>query len=162
MKLNAEAITFQKNMTTGWKFKMGMLYKLPSVMFWGIRVKNLSNESCKVTIPYTWRTQNPFQSIYFAALAGAGELATGALCQLHLKGRGKWSMLVVDLRAEFHKKANSKITFKCDQGEEIYKIFNEIERTMEPQQLTMVAKGRNDNDEIVSNIFVTWSFKKKA
>lgn len=137
-----------------------MLIKLPSAIFWGLRIKSLSRESCEVTIPYSWRSQNPFKSIYFAALAGAAELSTGALCQLALAGKGQISMLVVDFRAEYSKKANSKITFYCDQGNELFELIGSL-KVGEAAQLTMISTGKNTSGETVARFFVTWSFKKK-
>ena len=148
------------NYTSPFKFWLGMLYRLPTVIYWGVRLKNLDPEKCAVTIPYSWRTQNPFSSTYFAALAGAAELSTGALCQAHLAGRGKWSMLVTDLNVQYTKKATTKITFLCEQGEELVNTLDNIEKTGTPQKLTMVSAGPNTEGVEVAKVFVTWSFKK--
>ncbi|WP_332912763.1 DUF4442 domain-containing protein [Algoriphagus boritolerans] len=129
-----------------------MLIKLPSAVFWRLKIKTLNTEKCEVTIPYFWRSQNPFKSIYFAALAGAAELSTGALCQLALAGKGQFSMLVVDFRAEYSKKANSKITFSCNQGEELFSLINSL-KVGEATQLTMISTGKNTSDELVAKFF---------
>ncbi len=124
-------------------------------------MKTINLEKCEVTIPYFWRSQNPFKSIYFAAMAGAAELSTGALCQLAMAGKGKFSMLVVDFRAQYSKKANQKITFTCEQGLEL----NEKIDSLEPNgtdQLTMVSIGINEDGDEVARFHVTWSFKRKS
>ncbi len=142
-------------------FWFAMLFKLPSAIFWKLRIKELDMQQCVVTIPYFWRSQNPFQSIYFAAMAGAAELSTGALCQLALAGKGKFSMLVVDFKAEYHKKANQKISFLCDQGDEL----NTLVQGLQPGDsgsLTMVSTGTNPQGEVVARFYVTWSFKRKT
>ena len=95
--LSKAGLDYQNKMTNPLIFWFAMLVKLPSAVFWRLKVKKLDPSSCEVTIPYFWRTQNPFKSIYFAALAGAAELSTGALCQLAIAGKGSFSMLVVDL-----------------------------------------------------------------
>ncbi|HCX74524.1 MAG TPA: DUF4442 domain-containing protein, partial [Algoriphagus sp.] len=110
---------------------------------------------------FFWRSQNPFRSIYFAALAGAAELSTGALCQLALAGKGKFSMLVVDFRAEYSKKADTKITFSCDQGLELFDLIEKM-TVGDTNQLTMISKGKNKNGNEVARFYVTWSFKRKA
>jgi hypothetical protein len=159
--LNAKAIDYQNKMCNPMVFWFAMLAKLPSAIFWRLRIKTLSSEKCEVTIPYFWRSQNPFKSIYFAAMAGAAELSTGALCQLALAGRGKFSMLVVDFRAEYFKKANQKITFTCNQGIELFELIErmEIDAT---GQLMMISSGRSPSDEEVARFYVTWSFKRKS
>jgi len=161
ISLNTQALDYQKKMVNPMVFWFAMLSKLPSAVFWRFRMKSLSPEKCEVTIPYFWRSQNPFKSIYFAALAGAAELSTGALCQLAIAGKGKFSMLVVDFRAEYFKKAADKITFTCNQGLELFELID----SMEPNgtnQLTMVSSGKNPAGEEVARFYVTWSFKRKA
>lgn len=159
--LSIAAIKYQKRMTNPFIFWFAMLIKLPSAIFWGLKVKTLSTTSCQVSIPYFWRSQNPFKSIYFAALAGAAELSTGAICQLALAGKGQFSMLVVDFRAEYSKKANSEITFTCDQGQELFSLI-EAMKTGETSQLTMVSSGKNTSRETVAKFYITWSFKRKS
>ena len=138
-----------------------MLAKLPSAVFWQFRIKELDAEKCLVTIPYMWRTQNPFKSIYFAAMAGAAELSTGALCQLAISGLGKYSMLVVDFRAEYFKKANQKITFTCTQGRELFTLLESLQPT-DTGKLTMISSGKNQQGDEVAKFYVTWSFKRKS
>ena len=122
MTLPAHALAYQKKMMNPFIFWWAMLFKLPTAVFWRLKMVHLDGEKCLVSIPYFWRSQNPFKSIYFAALAGAAELSTGALCQLALVGKGAFSMLVVDFRAEFSKKANTKTTFSCEQGAEVFNL----------------------------------------
>lgn len=159
--LSPAAMDYQRKMTNPLIFWFAMLVKLPSAIFWKLKVKSLTSEKCEVTIPYFWRSQNPFKSIYFAALAGAAELSTGALCQLALAGRGQFSMLVVDFRAEYHKKASSKITFTCEQGAELFDLIESL-NPGDTAQLTMISTGRNTSGETVAKFFVTWSFKRKS
>jgi hypothetical protein len=159
--LSPAALSYQRKMSNPLFFWFAMLVKLPSAVFWRLRIKTLTADKCEVTIPYFWRSQNPFKSIYFAALAGAAELSTGALGQLALAGRAPFSMLVVDFRAEYSKKANSKITFSCDQGAELFALIESL-KIGETGQLTMISTGKNTSGEAVARFFVTWSFKRKA
>ncbi len=159
--LTPAAQNYLGKMTNPFIFWWAMLFKLPSAVFWKLKMKNLSSEKCEVTIPYFWRSQNPFKSIYFAALAGAAELSTGALCQLAIAGKGSFSMLVVDFKAEYHKKANQRITFTCDQGYELFKLIDGMKPGV-TSQLRMISTGRNPSGEIVAKFYVTWSFKRKV
>ena len=155
-----EALSYQKKMCNPLIFWFAMLVKLPSAVFWRLKMVRLDREHCVVSIPYFWRSQNPFKSIYFAALAGAAELSTGALCQLALAGKGSFSMLVVDFRAEYSKKANTKIQFTCEQGAELFSLIDTL-KPGETNQLTMRSVGKNKSGEEVARFFITWSFKRK-
>ncbi|MBK8053725.1 MAG: DUF4442 domain-containing protein [Saprospiraceae bacterium] len=159
--MNSQSRIYQKRMLNPFWFKIGMLFKLPSVFFWGIRVTKLDDRNCELTIPFCWRTQNPFSSVYFAALAGAAELSTGALCQLHLAGRKPHSMLVVDFKMKYLKKANSKITFVCNQGDELSNLLDQLKDPGDTATMTMISTGRNILEETVCLAEITWSFKKK-
>jgi len=157
---NAAAKSHIKKMTNPVIFWWAMLFKLPSAIFWKLKMKSLSPEKCEVTIPYFWRSQNPFKSIYFAALAGAAELSTGAICQVALAGKGSFSMLVVDFRAEYTKKASEKITFVCDQGAELEGLIEQMQPG-DTRQMLLISTGYNQSGEQVSKFFITWSFKRK-
>lgn len=159
--LEQAALSYRNKMTNPIIFWLAMLMKLPTAIFWKLRIKKLEMESCEVTIPYFWRSKNPFKSIYFAALAGAAELSTGALCQLALAGKGSFSMLVVDFRAEYFKKANTKITFTCDQGTALFDLIDKMEKGA-TDQLTMISTGKNTSGETVAKFYITWSFKRKS
>jgi acyl-coenzyme A thioesterase PaaI-like protein len=138
-----------------------LLYKLPSAWFMGMRVKKISPERGEVTLPYGWRSQNPFQSIYFAAQCAAAEFSTGALATLAIAGRGRVSMLVTNLEAEFLKKANSKVIFTCEDGNAVFAAVEKAIQTGEAQVLTMVSTGVQATGEVVSIVKITWSFKAK-
>ena len=159
--MHERSIKYQKQVLNPFLFRIGMLRRLPSVVFWGIHIKSLDEEICKVNIPFTWRTQNPFRSIYFAALAGAAELSTGALCQMILAGRDPHSMLVTAFRAEYFKKANTGICFECRQGKELSAALETLTNSGDTTQLTMVSDGYNTNNELVARAHITWSFKRR-
>ncbi|KXK39869.1 MAG: DUF4442 domain-containing protein [Saprospiraceae bacterium] len=158
--LPQKSIDYRNQALSTWRFKVGMLMKLPSVFWWGISIRSLNEESCEVTIPYSWRTQNPFKSIYFAALNGAGELSTGALCQMYIAGLGSYSMLVTQFRSEFYKKATTKVTFSCSQGRKVHEVLSSLQ-SGSFSTLELESVGKNTNGEVVARIFVTWSFKKR-
>ena len=158
--LSIAAQSYQKKMRHPLIFWFAMLLKLPTAVFWRLKIAHLDEQRCEVTIPYFWRSKNPFQSIYFAALAGAAELSTGALCQLALAGRGSFSMLVVDFRAEYSKKATTKISFSCEQGAEVFDLVTSL-HSGESKQITLVSSGKNTSGDEVAKFFITWSFKRK-
>jgi hypothetical protein len=161
LMLPPKSLEYQKKVLNPWLFKIGLGIKLPSVVWWGISIKSLGADKCEVVLPFNWRSQNPFNSIYFSALAGAAELSTGALCQMYIVGLGDFSMLVTGFRAEFYKKANTTTTFTCDQGMALFTLLSSMEKPGDTGELEMIATGTNTADEIVAKAFVKWSFKRK-
>ncbi|MBN1253234.1 MAG: DUF4442 domain-containing protein [Bacteroidales bacterium] len=151
-----------KDIGNRFKMKLFMLMKLPLGFFTGLRVVKITEEMASVTIPFKNLNKNPFQSIYFAALAMAAELSTGVLAMASIKGSGKnVSMLVYDMSANFSKKAKGRITFTCNQGREISETVEESMRTNEGKTVSVNTIGIDkDGDEVARFIF-TWTFKPK-
>ncbi len=162
---NPSQVEFEHKLLTQlknpWKLRLFFLTKLPSCLWWGVSLKSIDARVAQVQLPYSWRTQNPFKSIYFAAQIGAGEFATGLLCKLAMEGKGSISMLAINASAEFTKKANSLVTFTCNQGEEVSATVEKAIATQTPQTIIMTAEGVQANGEIVSRVNITWSFKVK-
>ncbi len=161
-QLSPAASKYLKDIQSLWKLRLYFFKNLPSALWWGFRVKWASVESTEISIPYNWRTRNPFQSIYFAALAGAGELSTGVMANLARMSGGNVSMLVLEQRAEFVKKANTVTTFTCEDGAKVFETVATAVSTRQPQTLTMLGTGRNTSGEIVAHIYITWTFKLRG
>ncbi len=142
------------------KMKLYFLKKLPSLFFWNIRVEEIQPTRAKISIPYGWRTQNPFKSIYFSALAGAAELSTGLLAFLAAENQDI-SMLVVGVKGRFTKKANIRSFFICEQGQELIDTVNKAIETGEGQTVEVISRGFNENNELIAEFEFTWSFKKR-
>ena len=105
--MNTDLDQFIKMIKHPAKSRMFLFFKLPSAFFSGVRIREISGSACTVTVPYKWFSQNPFRSTYFACLAMAAELSTGALAMGHLyKRKQKVSMLVTGMNASFHKKSD--------------------------------------------------------
>jgi len=93
-------------------------------------------------------------------MAGAGELSTGALLQCHLLDHGNWSMLVVESKMKFYKKATSTVQFTCEDGEVIAQTIKTSIDSGQPQKLRLTTIGRIDDIQ-VCELEVLWSIKKK-
>lgn len=152
---------YVRDLNTPWKMRLYFWKKLPSLIFWGVKVAKADPYRCEVTLPYGWRTQNPFRSIYFAAQCGAAELSTGLLATIAIKGRGPVSMLITGVEADFVKKANSKTTFTCTEGEKILEAVQRAIETGEGQEVVVSTTGVQASGEVVSRIRFRWSFKRK-
>ena len=137
-------------------------YKLPLGFIAGLRIEDFTPDQCSVSLPYRWRTQNPFRSIYFAAQSMAAEMSTAALAVLAIESsKANVAMLVTDLQASFTRKANARTTFTCRQGREAFDAIHKAIKTGEGTKLTMDTVGTLPDGTEVSRFSITWSFKKR-
>lgn len=141
------------------------LAKVPSLAFFGADVTQMSRQECHVSIPFDWRTQNPFRSIYFGAQASVAELSTGALVIRAMADLGlgpdEISMLVVSMTCTFGKKARSRTTFRCLQGEEIHQAVLKASQG-EEVVLDVESVGTMADGAEASRFSFKWAIKKKV
>ena len=144
------------------KFRMFLFSKLPSAYFAGVRIKEIDGESCAVTIPYKWFSQNPFRSTYFACLGMAAEMSTGVLAMAHTyKQSPPVSMLVLKVEGNFMKKAAGVTTFSCEGGRLVKQLVNDAMASGKATTAVMRSTGRNEAGDTVAEFAITWTFKVK-
>lgn len=142
------------------KFRFFLLSRLPSAFFAGVRIKYISEEKCVVTVPYKWFSKNPFKSTYFACLAMAAEMSTGALTLSHVyKRKPSLSMLITDMSAEYYKKATDITTFTCRDGIALRDAVEEAIAVNGSNIITVKSAGTNEAGELVAEFAFTWSLK---
>ena len=100
--------------------------------------------------------------MFWAVQGMAAELSTGALIMhtLH-ESNINASMLVIENKATFSKKAAGRINFSCNQGEEILKVINLAKETAMPQKLWLNASGHDEAGDVVSSFTFLWTIKVK-
>lgn len=139
-----------------------LFFKLPSAFLCGVRVKEIEEKKCLVTVKHRWINQNPFNSMYFAVQAMAAELSTGALVMHQIQKSGKnISMLVASNKSSFSKKATGRITFTCNDGALAAQAIQETINTKEGQTFWMKSIGTNEKEEQVSEMEFEWSVRVK-
>ena len=144
------------------KVNLFFLKSLPMAFIAGLRVKKMTDTECRVTIPYKYWTKNPFKSMYFAAQSMGAELSTALLATNAIQGSGrKISMLVLDMKANFSKKATSRITFTCTDGEKIAEVIKECEKTGKGHTVVAKTIGMDEAGDQVSEFEFEWTFKIK-
>jgi len=157
------AETFRARMRNPLLFRSFLFAKLPLAWMAGLRVEHLDATRCDVSVPYGWRTQNPFRSTYFAAQSMAAELSTGALAMAAVQEAGnRISMLVVGMTAGFQKRATERATFRCDDGEAVTAAVLQAMRTGEPATVEAESVGTLPDGTVVARFTVTWSFKARG
>lgn len=149
---------FNQPNTVRWFF----LRHIPSLLWWGVKVDEISGTGAQVSIPFSWRTQNPFRSTYFAAQAGAAELSTGLLALLATQDeQRKFSTLITRQEGDFLKKATKRVVFHCDQGEEMRAAAARAVATGEAQTVDAVSRGIQEDGVEVSRFMFRWSILAK-
>ena len=144
------------------KFRMFLFWKLPAAFFSGVRIKEIDEERCVVTVPYKWLTQNPFRSTYFASLAMAAEMSTGALGMMYTQKRTPAiSMLITNMEASYFKKAIGETFFVCEAGKQIHDAIENSIATGESKSIAVKSTGTNKNGDVVASFLFIWSFKVK-
>ena len=145
-----------------WLLRAFMLRKLPMGLLAGLKITEIDEQACAVSVPYNWLNTNPFRSTYFAVLAMAAEMSSGALGLGVVEAAPeKVSMLIVGMEAEFVKKASSVTTFRCEAGKAMADAVIETLRTGESVTVKVPTVGTNREGQIVARFTFTWSFKKK-
>lgn len=160
--MNQNFYTFQKRITNRLFSKQFLLSNLPAAFFAGLKIELVDESKAVVSVKQKWFNKNPFRSIYFAVLTMAGEMSTGILCMGNIYKRNPAvSMLVVEQRGVFHKKATGKILFTCEDGHKIASAAEEAITNANPVSVVCYSKGVNSNNEMVAEFWVTWSFKSR-
>lgn len=145
------------------KLNTFLMFKLPSAYLTGVRVKEISDSSCVVTVKHKWLNQNPFNSMFWAVQGMAAELTTGALMMMKIKESGKKiSMLVANNKGNFTKKATGRISFSCHDGNQLDETIAKAIETGEGQTIWMQSTGVNEEGVEVSNFQFEWTIKVKS
>jgi hypothetical protein len=145
------------------KLNAFLFFKLPSAFWCGVRLKEITPNSCSATVRENWINKNPFNSIYFAVLAMGAELTTGALVLNEIKNsKRSISMLVLNSKASFFKKANGTIHFTCNNVENIATAIQKTIATGEGQTVWLKSIGSNQQGVVVAEMEFEWSIKLKA
>ena len=145
------------------KLNYFLAFKLPSAFLTGVRTKFIDTHNCVVVVKHRWINQNPFNSMFWAVQGMAAELATGALLMMKIKAsNNSISMLVVNNKASFSKKAKGVITFSCTQGAVVDAAIEKAISTGEGQCFFLTAAGVDQNGDEVSSFEFEWSVKLKS
>ena len=161
MQLNQDSINFvKKNFTSSWRFRLTMLRIVPMGFLCGMKVTELSETTCSVTVPFKWLNKNPFKSTFWAVLGMAAEMSSGALLTLFtFRQHPSVAMIIVKSSAEFVKKAQDITTFTCEDGQKIRQAIQQTMQTKEPELIECKMTGINLAGETVAHFTFTWSVK---
>lgn len=138
-------------------------FKLPSAWISGVRVESISDTMAVTRVRYGWINQNPFRSMFWAVQGMAAEMATGILVMSKIKAsKLPVSMLVLNNKASFTKKARGTIRFYCEDGEKLDAVMEKVIATGEGHTCWMRSVGKDKEGEVVSVFEFEWTLKKKS
>ena len=139
-----------------------LFFKLPSAYWSGVRVAELSANYAEVTVRHSWFNSNPFASIFWAVQGMAAELSSGVLVMNEIQRSGrKISMLVVQNKAIFSKKAKGKIRFSCEAEDRVRKAVEQTVATGEGVTFWLQSTGVDAANDTVSTFDFEWSIRLK-
>ncbi len=144
------------------KYNLFTFTSLPSAFWAGVRVIGLDATSCTTTVKLNWFTKNPFKSMFWAIQGMAAELATGLPVTLEIRNTQKpVSMLVLNNRANFSKKARGRINFICHDRLAAKEAVEKAIQTKQPQTVWLTSIGTDEAGDIVSTFEFEWTLKAK-
>jgi len=144
------------------KLNLFLLFKLPSAFLTGVRTKSIDAQKCVVIVKHRWINQNPYSSMFWAVQGMAAEFPTGILLTQEIeRSKRNISMLVLNNKASFTKKATGRINFTCNQGEEARATIVKLITTGEPQTVWLDAVGVNESGQQVSSFSFEWTLLLK-
>jgi hypothetical protein len=143
--------------------KIFFLRFLPMAMFAGLRLDKLETTNSIVSVPFKWLTKNPFKSMYFAVQSMAAEFSTAVLLAGKIQEtKSDIALIIVSLRADFIKKAQSRITFTCEDGLISDEVIQNALTSESAELIEMKSVGLDKSGVKVSEFYITWSLKKRS
>lgn len=140
------------------KFTLFTLFKLPAAWLMGVRLTHLDEQSAIASVRHRWINQNPFQSMFWAVQGMAAEFPTGILITSEIRRQKRdISMLVLNNKANFSKKAKGRIHFTCTQGKEVKDAIASLIATRKPQTIWLDAIGKDTQGDVVSSFSFEWT-----
>ena len=137
-------------------------FNLPSAWWSGVRVVKITPVTCEVKVHLLWINKNPFNSMFWAVQGMAAELSTGVLIMQEAKDLDiKISMLVINNKANFTKKAKGKLVFSCRPSDSIKNTFQNLLETKNPQKLWLQSRGTDEQGDTVSTFDFEWTLLLK-
>ncbi|MFT4877020.1 MAG: hypothetical protein ACI9AU_000084 [Bacteroidia bacterium] len=144
---------------TGSFFWLFLLQKLPLAFLAGVKLKKIDDNGSITTLWHRWINQNPFKSMYFAAMQMAAELSTGLLLFQYINRDTRFSMLLLNVRANYHKKAIGKITFSCEEGSRVDTFVKDMLANPAGETIELEVKAKNESGDLVADFVFVWSCK---
>jgi len=162
MKVKANKEAYRK-MVLQPAFRLGLIKVLPMGAIAGLKITELDDQHCKVTVPYKFVNKNPFNTTYWAVLGMAAEMASGALVQMYShKTDPSIAMFVTGCEGKFIKRALGVTTFICNDGQLVADTIQKAVDTNQPQLIKNNVKGYDKDNNLIVDFNFEWSIKARG
>lgn len=157
MPHKVDSISYWKKMV----FLLGF-FKIPMVFYVRPQILQVDSSTVKLKIKIRRRTKNHLKSMYFGALAVGADIAGGIHAfYFSEKLGGKVSFAFKDMKATFHKRAESDVTFVCNDGHIVEAAVNKSKSSGERVNETVKVEAFNTDNEVVATFEMGVSVKVK-
>jgi acyl-coenzyme A thioesterase PaaI-like protein len=149
-----------------WLLSLAITLKIPLMLFMRPRVEALDEEGSAIRIPLGWRTRNHVGSMHIGVLATGADLAVGVPALRAIRAAHPGVVLIfADLRAEFRKRADGDVVFRCREGRRIAAAVAQAdasgERVTLPVEVVATVPAKY-GDEPVATFMLGLSLKRKS
>jgi hypothetical protein len=161
--LSKQQKKFRDDFLSPLKQRLFYFKSLPMGLLSGVKLIYLDEEKSITEVPFRWCNKNPFKSMYFAVQSMAAELSTAAPALMALKGKGEnIAFIIVDVKAEFLKKAQSTISFCCLDYDKFFNAISSLDKSNDTVTVTAKTVGKDTDNDDVAIFYFTWSFKVRS
>ena len=139
------------------------LTKVPMILYCKPTVLHIDSDSVTVKIPLLRRTKNHVGSMYLGALSVGADI-TSAMLALDIIKNSKKKIIPIfkDFHADFLKRAEGDVHFKCNDGIKIKELISKVistgNRHSMPINVTAYVPEKN-GDNPVATFILTLSLK---
>lgn len=147
-----------------WGLRGGSLLKIPLLAFVWPEVLEVSEGRSQLKIPFSYRTKNHLNVMYFGALCMGAEAVIGLHVIDEIRKEGKIDFLFKDFKSQFLKRAEGDVLFVCDQGEAIRDLVRNARLTKERQTFTFESYAQTPaqtGNEKIAEFSLTLSVKQR-
>lgn len=145
-----------------WMLRLMGWFKIPLIAFVKPKLVKLDDQMVVVSIRLRRRSRNHLNSMYFGALAVGADVAAGMhvfyFCdQLNVQP----AFAFKSMKADFLKRAESSVEFRCLDGELIRQTVTEAIASKERQNRIVAVNAYNSLNEIIATFEMEVSLKVK-
>ena len=139
--------------------------KIPLLFFCRPKIIELDSKVVEIKIPLKRRTKNHLNSMYFGALSVGADITGGFLAMACIqKSKKNVTLIFKDFKADFLKRAEGDVHFRCNQGPDISSLVEETIKSGERESMTVYidALVPSISEDLVAKFELTLSLKERA
>ena len=141
------------------------LTKIPLLWFCRPKIICMNKEMVEIKIPLRRRTKNHLNSMYFGVLSVGADITGGFLAMMCIqKSKQKVALIFKDFKANFLKRAEGDVHFKCNEGLEISQLVKKTIESGQRQNMVVHISARvpSISNDVVAEFELTLSLKNKG